>query len=113
MSAAEAVVSMKRRILRLILGDQVNIEHSWFKEDPSGAEYVLMEVREEATYVKHHIQKIIAFFLAMRAFAEELKEKKLSVLFIHLDDPTNRHSFVENIKALVDKLPTQSLSLGI
>ena len=102
MSAAEAVAFMKKRILRLILGDQLNIEHSWFKEDPSVAEYVLMEVREEATYVTHHIQKIIAFFLAMRAFADELKEKKLSVRFIHLDDPTNRHSFVENVKALVE-----------
>lgn len=101
MSAAEVVKHMKKRILRLVLGDQLNIEHSWFKEDPSIAEYVLMEVREEATYVTHHIQKIIAFFVAMREFADELRKKKFSVRFISLDDPTNKHSFVENVQALV------------
>lgn len=92
---------MKKPILRLILGDQLNVQHSWFAEDPSVAEYVLMEVREEATYVRHHIQKIIAFFLAMRAFAEDLKNKGFRVRFLRFDDPTNNHSFAANIEALI------------
>jgi deoxyribodipyrimidine photolyase-related protein len=92
---------VKQQILRLILGDQLNIQHSWFSEDPSVAEYVLMEVREEATYVRHHIQKIIGFFLAMRAFAKELEKRGFSVRYIALDDPTNRHSFAENIETLL------------
>lgn len=92
---------MKKKILRLILGDQLNINHSWFNEDPSVAEYVLMEVREEATYVTHHIQKVIAFFLAMREFADELKRRKFSVRFIYLDDPSNKQSFIGNVEALV------------
>lgn len=92
---------MKKPILRLILGDQLNVRHSWFAEDPSVAEYVLMEVREEATYVRHHIQKIIAFFLSMRAFAEELQSKGFRVRFIRFDDSTNRHSFVANVEALI------------
>ena len=33
--------------LRLILGDQLNINHSWFKENNSKTTYVLMEVKEE------------------------------------------------------------------
>lgn len=94
---------MKKRILRLILGDQLNIHHSWFSEDPSIAEYVLMEVREEATYVRHHIQKIIGFFLAMRAFAKELESRGLSVRYISLDDSTNRHSFTANVEALLSR----------
>lgn len=92
---------MTKKILRVILGDQLNSQHSWFKDDPSVAEYVMMEVREEATYVTHHIQKIIAFFVAMREFAKDLKARGFSVRFIRLDDPTNKHSFIENIKALV------------
>jgi deoxyribodipyrimidine photolyase-related protein len=91
---------MKKRTLRLILGDQLNIHHSWFSESPDVADYVLMEVREEATYVRHHIQKIIAFFLAMRAFAKELEGKGFTVRYIALDDPNNQHSFAANIESL-------------
>ncbi|MEY4668850.1 MAG: hypothetical protein RL518_1549 [Pseudomonadota bacterium] len=92
---------VKKPILRLILGDQLNINHSWFSEDPSVAEYVLMEVREEATYVNHHIQKIIAFFLAMRAFTKNLQDRGFKVRCISLDDPSNRHTFAGNIESLV------------
>jgi deoxyribodipyrimidine photolyase-related protein len=92
---------VKKPILRLILGDQLNVQHSWFAEDSSVAEYVLMEVREEATYVRHHIQKIIAFFLAMRTFADDLKNKGFRVRFLRFDDPTNNHSFAANIEALI------------
>ena len=93
--------AVKKPILRLILGDQLNIQHSWFSEDPAVAEYVLMEVREEATYVRHHIQKILAFFLSMRAFAEELKKRGFVVTFIALNDPSNRHSFASNVQHLI------------
>lgn len=92
---------MKKRILRLILGDQLNIQHSWFSENPGVADYVLMEVREEATYARHHIQKIIAFFLAMRAFAKELEQRGFRVRYIALDDPANQHSFAANVEALL------------
>jgi len=92
---------VKKKILRLILGDQLNIQHSWFSDDPKVAEYVLMEVREEATYTRHHIQKIIAFFLAMRAFAREAQDKGFSVRYIALDDSSNKHSFVANVEALL------------
>ena len=48
--------------LRLILGDQLNINHSWFKENDGETLYVLMEIKAEQEYVKHHIQKVIGFF---------------------------------------------------
>lgn len=92
---------MKKPVLRIILGDQLNINHSWFSENSANAEYVLMEVREEATYARHHIQKIVAFFLAMRAFAKELASRGFSVRYIKLDDPTNQQSFAENITVLL------------
>ena len=46
-------------ILRVILGDQLNINHSWFKTIDDDVTYLMMEINSEMTYVKHHIQKII------------------------------------------------------
>jgi len=34
----------------------------------------MMEMRQEADYVNHHIQKIVAFFSSMRAFAAQLEQ---------------------------------------
>jgi deoxyribodipyrimidine photolyase-related protein len=56
--------------LRLILGDQLNAAHSWFKRPDDRVTYVIMEIRQETDYVKHHIQKVTAFFAVMRAFAD-------------------------------------------
>ncbi len=87
--------------LRLILGDQLNTEHSWFNESKHLAEYVLMEVRAEAEYVRHHIQKVVGFFLSMRLFAEELRSRGFTVHYIELDDPRNAHSLEGNIEMLL------------
>ncbi|MFX5705407.1 cryptochrome/photolyase family protein, partial [Acinetobacter baumannii] len=59
--------------LRLILGDQLNAQHSWFDHVDPEVVYVLMEVRSETDYVLHHAQKILAIFAAMRAFGEQLR----------------------------------------
>jgi deoxyribodipyrimidine photolyase-like uncharacterized protein len=37
--------------------DQLNSEHSWFKQIDHDTIYVLAEMRQETDYVKHHIQK--------------------------------------------------------
>ncbi len=91
----------KAKTLRLILGDQLNAEHSWFKETDPSVCYLLMEVRTETDYATHHIQKVIAFFAAMRRFAEWLRSKGHKVIYIRLDDKQNRQSFEENIAELV------------
>jgi deoxyribodipyrimidine photolyase-related protein len=57
------------KTLRLILGDQLNERHSWFSEHQKDVVYVMMEIRQETHYVTHHIQKVTAFFTAMRSFA--------------------------------------------
>ena len=59
--------------LRLILGDQLNLDHSWYKVKDQNTIYVIYELRQETDYILHHIQKIVAFFSAMRAFAKALK----------------------------------------
>ena len=91
----------KDKILRLILGDQLNENHSWFRRPDKTVTYVLMEIRQETDYVKHHIQKVVSFFAAMRAFAERLKKKDHNVVYLRLDDPGNQQTIEGNIKQLL------------
>jgi len=60
--------------LRLLLGDQLNSNHSWFDKLDDSVCYLLMEVQQETNYVTHHIQKVVAFFNAMRQFKVELEK---------------------------------------
>ena len=92
-----------KKTLRLILGDQLNQMHSWYQSVDSEVLYVLMEIRSETDYVKHHIQKVVAFFQAMRLFAEILRNEGHAVHYISLDDPENKQSFTDNIKQLCAK----------
>ena len=94
--------------LRLILGDQLNHNHSWYKGNDELVLYVLMEVHSETSYVKHHIQKIVSFFAAMRSFAEWLKKQGHRVEYIPLDAEHNLQNFTDNILALVKKHKIQS-----
>jgi deoxyribodipyrimidine photolyase-related protein len=90
----------KNKILRLILGDQLNINHSWFSETDQNVTYVLMEIKSETNYAHHHIQKVIGFFAAMQAFAAHLKSLKHQVIYIKLNDENNLQSFDKNLAAL-------------
>ncbi|MEO1259704.1 MAG: cryptochrome/photolyase family protein [Bacteroidota bacterium] len=89
--------------LRLILGDQLNINHSWFKEKNDDIIYCLFEMRQETDYVAHHVQKIIAFFAAMRAFAEQLKKAGHHVIYFQLDNEKNTQNLKENIQLLIEE----------
>jgi len=55
-------MAKKVKKLRLILGDQLNHQHSWFQEEQDDTIYVLMEMRQETDYTVHHIQKVVGFF---------------------------------------------------
>lgn len=90
------------KTLRLILGDQLNSQHSWFLNINPAVIYVLMEVRQETDYVVHHIQKVIAFFAAMRQFADSLREKGHQVIYLKISDPENKQSFEQNLRELLD-----------
>ncbi|WP_158970897.1 cryptochrome/photolyase family protein [Paraglaciecola sp. L3A3] len=76
----------KQNTLRLILGDQLNASHSWFKEVDENCTYVIAELHQETSYVTHHVQKIQAFFAAMTAFADALKSAGHRVLHLTLDE---------------------------
>lgn len=87
--------------LYLILGDQLNRKHSWFARKDSNRTFLFIESREEATYARHHIQKILGFFAAMRSFAAELQQAGHQVLYLHLADAENKGSLAETVKNLV------------
>ena len=87
--------------LRLILADQLNPLHSWFKDTRADVVYVLMEVRSETDYVLHHAQKVLGLFAAMRAFAVQLKAAGHRVRYVAIDHPSNQQSITGNLEALL------------
>ena len=88
-------------ILRLLLGDQLNPNHPWFDEVNKDTLYVLMEMRQETDYAPHHIQKVIAFFGAMRNFAESLKQMGHQLLYFTLDDLENKQELTANLNQII------------
>lgn len=92
-------------VLRFVLGDQLSHQLSSLESFDKANDTVLMvEVQEEATYVKHHPKKIAFLFSAMRHFAQELEEIGVSVRYIRLDDPANTHSFRDELCRAVAEL---------
>lgn len=100
MTNAEAV-NKRMKTLRLILGDQLNSNHSWFKTPDDSVWYVMMEIRSETDYAVHHIQKVVGIFAAMRSFSKELKANKHQVIYICINDDNNLQSFVKNCENLI------------
>jgi deoxyribodipyrimidine photolyase-related protein len=91
------------KILRLILGDQLNAAHSWFKQTDANVSYVMMEMRQETDYTQHHIQKIVAFFASMRNFASERQSAGYQFIYFNLDSPENLQSLTDNLSFLIEK----------
>ncbi|MEH6513934.1 MAG: cryptochrome/photolyase family protein, partial [Maribacter arcticus] len=77
------------KTIRLILGDQLNQNHSWFNTIDNDVVYLMAEMRQETDYVKHHIQKVVAFFLAMRNFKKDLSHQGHHFIYLELNDPNN------------------------
>jgi len=55
--------------LRLVLGDQLSNSLASLSDVGTDDLILMCEVKEEATYVKHHKKKIVFVFSAMRHFA--------------------------------------------
>jgi deoxyribodipyrimidine photolyase-related protein len=98
-----------KKTLRLLLGDQLNHQHSWFQQIDDNVVYVMMEIRSETDYVVHHIQKVVAFFQAMRLFADELSLKGHQVIYLQLDDLKNKQSFTENLRWICQEYQIESI----
>lgn len=89
--------------IRLILGDQLNQKHFWFDETDDKVTYLMAEMRQETDYVKHHIQKVVGFFLAMRTFQEELSEMGHRFIYLEIDDDDNPQKLDRIIQKYVDE----------
>jgi len=99
-------VSQSAPALRLVLGDQLSPGLSSLA-DATPADLILMaEVREEATYVRHHKQKIALTFAAMRSFAAGLEGRGLRVRYVRVDDPASIGSIAGELeRALAEAGP--------
>jgi len=91
------------KTLRLILGDQLNHSHSWFETKCEDTVYCMFEMRQETDYVTHHIQKIVAFFKAMRLFAAQLESRGHKVIYYRINDSRNQQRLGENIQAIIEE----------
>ena len=80
--------------IRVVLGDQCSRTLAALEDlDPAQDVVLMMEVRDECTYVPHHPQKITLILSAMRHFARALEARGVRVDYVRLDDPDNTHSF--------------------
>ncbi len=91
------------KTLRLILGDQLNLQHSWFEKTNENVIYVMAEMRQETDYVKHHIQKVVAFFLAMRDFSATLLTQNHQVVYFEIADQNNPQNLEKIIAFCIKK----------
>lgn len=92
----------RRAKLCLVLGDQLAHDLPAIQGLDKSVDVILMaEVREEATYVKHHKKKIAFIFSAMRHFAYELSGNGFSVLYRKYDDANNKGSLFAEVAHLL------------
>lgn len=92
--------------LAIVLGDQLNAAHSWYRQVNPKRLILMMEMRQETDYTTHHIQKVVGFFAAMRQFAEALSQAGHKVLYLTLDEPSNQQNLVANIDSILHSCPT-------
>ena len=93
-----------RPVLVPILGDQLTRSLASLRGRTKDDTIILMmEVWDETIYVKHHKQKIVLIFSAMRHFAEELEDAGWTVEYTRLTDADNAHSFTGEIARAVER----------
>lgn len=81
-----------------VLGDQLSPGLASLGDiDPAGAVVLMMEVWDEATYVRHHKKKIALIFSAMRHFADDLRAAGWTVDYVTLDARGNTQSFTGEV----------------
>jgi deoxyribodipyrimidine photolyase-related protein len=90
--------------LRFILGDQLSRSISALDGlDPEHDVVLMAEVRQEATYVPHHPQKIALVLAAMRHFARILREDGIQVDYVTLDDGANSGSLSGELGRAIER----------
>ncbi len=94
--------------VRLLLGDQLNSQHSWYQTVDDQVLYLIAELQQEAVYVKHHIQKLCGFFAAMENFAQELSSAGHHVLHLTLDETAAFKSLDDLILSIINRFSAKA-----
>ena len=98
--------------LGLILGDQLTHNLASLRVlDPKVDRLIMAEVRDEATYVKHHKQKIALLFSAMRHFAQELRDAGWQVDYYEYNSQGNFKSLFDVVKHYTNEYSAERLVL--
>ncbi len=91
-------------VLVPILGDQLTRTLASLRgQAKDDTVIVMMEVWDEATYVKHHKQKIALIFSAMRHFAAQLRDAGWQVDYVELTDKDNAGSFTGEVARAIER----------
>jgi deoxyribodipyrimidine photolyase-related protein len=91
---------MTDKPLILVLGDQLSPELSSLAAAPN-APVLMAELSDEASYVRHHQQKIALIFSAMRHFAETLKNDGRTVIYLDYGSADGVSSFADAVAHLL------------
>lgn len=96
----------------LILGDQLTHDLASLRVlDPKVDRLIMAEVRDEATYVKHHKQKIALLFSAMRHFAQELRDAGWQVDYYEYNSQGNFKSLFDVVAHYAKEYSAERLVL--
>jgi deoxyribodipyrimidine photolyase-related protein len=100
------------RHLVLVLGDQLDAEGAALDGfDPTQDLVWMAEVAEESTHIRSSKQRIVLFLAAMRHFAAALRARGWSVHYRTLDDPDNRGTLADELRAAIAALRPGALVL--
>jgi deoxyribodipyrimidine photolyase-related protein len=98
------------KTLRFVLGDQLSRSLSALRDVEMSQDVVLMvEAHDEATYVRHHPQKIVLVLSAMRHFAESLRAEGLQVDYVRLDAAGHSGSFTGELGRALSRHPVDRI----
>ena len=102
----------KVRHLVIVLGDQLDAQSSALQGFDATQDVVWMaEVDQESTHVWSAKQRIAVFLSAMRHFANELRERGLPLVYVPMDEPTNRGTLALELERVITVLQPAALVL--
>jgi deoxyribodipyrimidine photolyase-related protein len=97
------------RRLVIVLGDQLSLESSAFKDFEPQLDMVWMaEAKAESTHVPSSKQRTALFLSAMRHFAQEIRDKNWPIEYTKLDNPSHTGTLRDELsKALTNHHPQE------
>ncbi len=102
-SRARATTTQSGALI-LVLGDQLSPQISSLRAgDRKRDRVLLVEVMEEATYVRHHKKKIAFLFSAMRHFAAELRDAGWAVDYRTIEETGPNSTFTSEVERAVGR----------